>query len=154
MRFIFLDFCTILWKIKHNLVNIHERFWKQICANYCQHFIGFLDIILEIGDILKNPRRWGVLFSSSPLLKKDSTMSLTLRMQHLQKIDKVQQFRKFAKTWRTSRTVSFYSPQTRSEVWTLLRPGLVAYDESSPVFESLVFCLTRLGQSMREVAGM
>jgi hypothetical protein len=27
----------------------------------------------------------------------------------------------------------------------------VAYDESSPVFESLVFCLTRLGQSMREV---
>jgi len=43
------------------------------------------------------------------------------------------------------------APTEYWKVWTLLRPGLVAYDESSPVFEALVFCLTRLGQSMREV---
>ena len=30
---------------------------------------------------------------------------------------------------------------TGGEVWTLLRPGLVAYEETSPNFEALLFCL-------------
>jgi hypothetical protein len=43
------------------------------------------------------------------------------------------------------------APTEYWKVWTLLRPGLVAYDESSPVFEALIFCLTRMGESMREL---
>merc|ERR1719201_465447 len=36
------------------------------------------------------------------------------------------------------------------KVWTLLRPGLVAYEETSPNFEALLFCFTRLGEAMRD----